>query len=262
MKQRIITAVIALLAAVPIVWIGGLPFELVISVLGLIGFMEAMQMARINVMSPEALIGSAAMLGLLLPASYYAYFRLTPLLLLSLCAFLLLIITVFSENKFSFERVGVVTLSALYVGLGGHYVIEIRQEGFWTILFVLAISWITDSGAYFVGRAIGKRKLAPHISPNKSVEGAVGGVIAAVIFSWIYGLFYQPFQLDVIGMSVLTLFVSLAGQLGDLVESALKRFYQVKDSGNILPGHGGVLDRFDSTLFGAVACHLMLIVLK
>lgn len=262
MLQRILTASIILCLFVPLVWFGGWAFESLIMLLVLIGFFETMHMANIRLNSPETIIGAVATLGLTLPAHYYSYLRLTPLLVLSLCAFLLLIITVFSENKFSFERVGVVTLGALYVGLGGHYIIVIRQEGFWTMLFILAIAWVTDSGAYIVGRACGKHKLAPHISPNKTIEGAVGGSVLAIVFGAIYYHLYVVFQLNLFGVLLLTLAVSVAGQLGDLVESALKRFYGVKDSGNLFPGHGGVLDRFDSTLFGAVACHVLLIILK
>ncbi|MBF0779582.1 MULTISPECIES: phosphatidate cytidylyltransferase [unclassified Granulicatella] len=262
MLQRILTAVAALVLLVPLVWFGGISFEIAIVGLVILAFLEIMQMANIRLKSPETIIGVVATVGLALPERYYTYFRISPLLLLSLCSFLLLIITVFSENKFSFERVGVVTLGALYVGLGGHYVLSIRQFGFLEMLFTLMITWVTDSGAYFVGRACGKRKLAPHISPNKTIEGSIGGVLLAVIFTLGFYMAYPVFHLDVVGVTFLGLSVSIAGQLGDLVESALKRFYSVKDSGQLFPGHGGVLDRFDSTLFSVVACHLLLIILR
>lgn len=262
MLQRILTALAAMVILIPTIWLGGIVFELVIMILVILAFLEIMQMAKIRLISPETIIGVIATIGLALPEKYYTYFRVTPLLILSLCSFLLLIITVFSENKFSFERVGVVTLGALYVGLGGHYVLDIRQAGFWATMFIFMLTWVTDSGAYFVGRACGKRKLAPHISPNKTIEGSIGGVISAGVFTLMFYTIYPIFQLDVIGILFLGLTVSVAGQLGDLVESALKRFYYVKDSGQLFPGHGGVLDRFDSTLFSVVACHLILLILR
>lgn len=124
-------------------------------------------------------------------------------------------------------------------------------------LLLFVISWITDAGAYFVGCSIGKHKLIPHLSPKKTVEGAVGGIIACVLLSLLY-----VFILDKIGLSIFggndylkILIVSLVGsvisQLGDFASSAIKREFNVKDFGKLLPGHGGVLDRFDSIIFVA-----------
>lgn len=259
MKQRIITALALLAVALPTVWVGGKLFEIVVMAVAAIGFLEIMQMAKIPVLSPESIIGVIATAGLSISSDTYAPFKMTPFLLLSTCAFFLLIITVFSENKFSFERVGVVTLAALYVGLGAHNVISIRHMGLPSMVFILLAIYTTDTGAYFVGRKFGKHKLAPHISPNKSVEGAVGGTLIATIVASSMMFVTMPFAIGQFELVLLACLVSVAGQMGDLVESALKRFYNVKDSGTILPGHGGILDRFDSILFGVVACQLFLV---
>jgi phosphatidate cytidylyltransferase len=103
---------------------------------------------------------------------------------------------------------------------------------------------------------MGKNKLWPEISPNKTIEGAVGGVLFAVIFAWIYHYFTGVLDNYII-VTFMTIFLSVFGQIGDLVESALKRQYQVKDSGTILPGHGGILDRFDSLLFVLPILHFL-----
>lgn len=108
--------------------------------------------------------------------------------------------------------------------------------------------WATDSGAYFIGKATGKRKLWPEISPNKTVEGSLGGVVCALIVAILFGLF-ADMNATVLTLMAITVILSIFGQLGDLVQSAFKRHFNVKDSGNILPGHGGILDRFDSLLF-------------
>jgi phosphatidate cytidylyltransferase len=110
------------------------------------------------------------------------------------------------------------------------------------------IVWTTDTAAYMVGRKFGKHKLWPVISPNKTWEGSIGAVIIAVIVTAIY-VNLAPVGGDKTSLINASFFLSIAGQMGDLVESAYKRFYGVKDSGKILPGHGGILDRFDSTLF-------------
>lgn len=108
--------------------------------------------------------------------------------------------------------------------------------------------WATDSGAYFIGKTMGKKKLWPDISPNKTVEGSIGGVICAIIVGVLFALF-TDIHAAIVTIIGITAVLSVFGQIGDLVQSAFKRHFNVKDSGNILPGHGGILDRFDSLLF-------------
>ncbi len=115
------------------------------------------------------------------------------------------------------------------------------------VVILFAIMWMNDTGAYFTGKALGKTKMAPKISPNKTWEGFAGGVLAAMIMVplVIYGLGYtfQGVWIIIIG------FIAVMGTVGDLMESKLKRYFGIKDSGNFFPGHGGVLDRMDSLLF-------------
>ena len=121
------------------------------------------------------------------------------------------------------------------------------------ILLVFVIVWITDSGAYFVGCSFGKHKLAPKLSPKKSIEGALGGLAAAIVGTMLFGLVLKLCGCWVHfgALALYGLLGSIAGQLGDLAFSAIKREYGVKDYSNLLPGHGGMLDRFDSTIFAA-----------
>lgn len=114
-------------------------------------------------------------------------------------------------------------------------------------LAMFTFIWSTDTGAFCVGSLIGKRKLFPRISPNKSWEGAIGGVIIAMIAGYIFSIFFDTMNsYEWVGMAFV---VAISGIFGDLVESLLKRTWGIKDSGNIMPGHGGFLDRFDSSLF-------------
>ena len=116
-------------------------------------------------------------------------------------------------------------------------------------IFVFLIIWGTDSFAYIFGRKFGKHKLAPDISPNKTIEGSIGGVIGSLGLGLLVVPFYNPVNFSVLEFVLLIVSLSVFGQLGDLVESAYKRQFNVKDSGKLFPGHGGVLDRFDSTFF-------------
>jgi phosphatidate cytidylyltransferase len=141
-----------------------------------------------------------------------------------------------------------VMLGVLYVFGAWRCAIDLRAISPYWILFALAINWVGDIAAFYVGRTFGKHKLSPHVSPKKSWEGAIGSVVGAIIF----GIVVQR-QLDlgisapqIVGLSVLC---NVAGQIGDLAESALKRGAGLKDSGTLLPGHGGFLDRLDSSLF-------------
>lgn len=114
------------------------------------------------------------------------------------------------------------------------------------VLFVCFLVWAADSGAYFAGKSLGKRKMAPHVSPNKTIEGLIGGIITALIVGWLFAGWFEIQFTSPIHMVIITLITVVISVLGDLVESMFKRVSGIKDSSNIIPGHGGVLDRIDS----------------
>lgn len=114
------------------------------------------------------------------------------------------------------------------------------------VLFVCFLVWAADSGAYFAGKSLGKRKMAPHVSPNKTIEGLIGGIITALIVGWLFAGWFAIQFTSPIHMVIITLITVVISVLGDLVESMFKRVSGIKDSSNIIPGHGGVLDRIDS----------------
>ncbi len=129
-------------------------------------------------------------------------------------------------------------------------------NGFFLICMVFLIQWMTDTGAYFVGSAFGRHKLMPKVSPKKSVEGAFGGILIAMIVLAVFNLIAEVLPMPLVLM--MTFFASILGQIGDLFESALKRWADVKDAGTLIPGHGGILDRFDSLFFIAPFCYYFL----
>lgn len=151
-------------------------------------------------------------------------------------------------------------LGAFYVGLPVLALVLLRShpEGFRVTLWTMAVVWACDSGAFFAGRAIGGPKLSPAISPNKTWSGAIGGVLAAVAFSAAYWLYNSDVQ-GGLALILISPLLAVLAQAGDLFESHLKRVAGVKDSGNILPGHGGLLDRLDGLVPVAPTVAIVLI---
>lgn len=252
MKQRIVTAIIAAAIFLPIVIIGGIPIIIAAYILASIALYELLKMRSLKIFSIPGVISLAVLWIFLLPKRfdnilYELSFSKVEFALLAVLLFLTY--TVATKNKFSFDDVAFSIMATLYVGMGFYYFIETREAGgILYIFYALFIIWATDSGAYFIGRALGRNKLSPEISPNKTIEGFIGGIFCAVIVAIAFVLF-TDIEASLFELVFITIFLSIFGQVGDLVESALKRHYNVKDSGTILPGHGGILDRFDSLLF-------------
>lgn len=256
MKQRILTAIVALIIFLPFLIYGKLPFALFVYLLATIGLLELLQMKKIKVFSVPAILAIVLLWGLLLTGNVFTDGLFTKTDATMLFVLFLLIYTVLVKNKFTFDDAGFVLLATIFTGMGFFYLIETRDSGLNYMFFVLLIIWATDTGAYFTGRFFGKRKLWPKISPNKTVEGALGGIVLACIVGLIFQLLY-PFDKPIAIIFIVTIAVSVFGQIGDLVESAFKRHFDVKDSGNILPGHGGILDRFDSLMFVLPLLHFI-----
>lgn len=259
MKTRILTAIFAAGIFLPLVIIGKTPFIILVYLLGTIALKELLKMKKIKILSIPGFIGFVFLWVLLIPHSFLlnsvstSFSKIESALIVVM---LLLIYTVISKNEFTFDDAGFIVLSTLYVGVGFYYLIETRMAGLSYVFFALFVIWATDSGAYFIGRAFGKRKLWPEISPNKTVAGFVGGVFSALLVGIIFQV-VSPLHPSLLVVLIVTIVTSLFGQMGDLVESALKRHYIVKDSGHILPGHGGILDRFDSLLFVLPILHFL-----
>ena len=190
----------------------------------------------------------------------------------------LFIYFVLSQN-FSVTNVGKALLVMIYVGFGSASIVLLRLIGVRFIVYMLLISTLTDTFAYFIGMKFGKHKMTPNISPKKSWEGAIGGSIVATIIASIFAMYYGDifvvgtflgdlfnssgektlldrlligsnisFEVQFLFVFILTFFATIVSQFGDLMASKLKRHYQIKDFGSIFPGHGGIMDRFDSVM--------------
>lgn len=162
---------------------------------------------------------------------------------------------VFGKSKLedALPASAVAVLATLYVGMLGGSLIRLHDDfahGWKLVFFLMLVVWLGDAGAYYVGRNFGKHKLSPRISPKKTVEGLAGGIATSVIAAFvIHFTFFKEFP--IVHAAIAGVLLSVAGVVGDLAESMWKRSAAVKDSGTLLPGHGGFLDRFDSIFFTA-----------
>lgn len=249
MRQRIITGIILMVTLVPIIFYGGWLFNLVIALLCTVGSMEVLRMAKINRKTVPSIITYIGLLSIVFydQISFFIPGHLSQEIAPLLAIMLLLVSTVIID-QYDFTKAGISTLAMFYLGLGGYAAVSVREADFTLFLFILLVVFTTDMGAYFIGSKIGKKKLVPKISPNKTVEGAVGGTVSALILAAIYLSFFS-FNYSYSSMLIIAIILSITGQFGDLIASRLKRHFEVKDAGDIFPGHGGVLDRFDSVLF-------------
>lgn len=259
MKQRIVTGIVAGAGFLLFVYLGGFAFHALLCVMALAGFRELVTISGTSHRSAAAIVGYAGVVLLAFPWQNGAYLLLGGESSVWLAMFAVMAAMVLSKNRIPIQQSSILFFGVVYIGLGFHYMAATRwlDDGlFWTLLLFACI-WLTDSGAYFTGRVLGKRPLWPAISPKKTVEGAIGGLVWAVIgalcFAWL-----RPELLSLPEGALLGCAIAVVGQMGDLIQSAYKRTFGVKDSGAILPGHGGVLDRCDSWLIVFPFVHLVL----
>ncbi|MDR0298639.1 MAG: phosphatidate cytidylyltransferase [Streptococcaceae bacterium] len=261
MKQRIITGVVAGAVFIVFLLLGGYFFQIFVGLLTFIALSELFKMKGIKFLTLEGILATLAALVLAMPfvANLLNMGANGPFILFAFFIFAMLVGTVFSKDGYNFENVAYPFFSAFYIGVGFQALNFARLAGIATVFYAILIVWATDSGAYFIGRQFGKHKLIPSVSPNKTVEGSIGGVVSAVVVSAIMiALFKSSLpDLPMWLLLILSAVFSCVAQLGDLVESGIKRHFEVKDSGTVLPGHGGILDRFDSMIFLLPLMHLL-----
>lgn len=200
----------------------------------------------------------AAGVGALLPLSFLAQDRLLIPFTMIVAIFLvaLMILFRFKDIRDAGSETAFLLMGFAYVALPlGHMVLLYAlPDGVKWIFLMLTIVMMGDSAAYYLGTAFGKRRLYPEVSPKKSIEGALGGLAGSIVGAFLVRLLYFP-ALTPVDCVAAALILGILGQLGDLFESLLKRSFGVKDSGNMVPGHGGILDRLDSILFAAPAAY-------
>lgn len=265
MKKRLLSAVIGLsLFAIVLCFYQTMVLDIAIALVTAIAVFEIFHSA--DALHEKGALFASILYSLIFPFSNLPNgfdFRgiLTMCYLFFLFALLLL-----RHEKLSVERLTFLAAMTLLLSYSFWTIVAIRDKfspyGLYYILMVFALAWICDAGAYFTGRALGKHKMVPKISPHKTIEGAVGGLVTNVLFAILLTvifvfLVYQDAQVSIVGWVVLVLLGSFLGIMGDLSASAIKRQLSIKDFGNLLPGHGGIIDRFDSLLFVSVTVYFV-----
>lgn len=265
MAIRIITSIVGIPILIFFVILGGAWLKAALLIVSLIGMYEFY-------MAVSKKLTIAHLFGFLMEIVYIFLIENTNIIYMHIAiivvALLMLSTLVFLYGKINIHDVAISAFGFLYVGFLISHIILIRNIDSMGIVIVwlpFICAWGSDTGAYFVGSTIGKRKLAPVLSPHKSVEGAIGGVVTAAILAGIYGYVAYLLQYTDYNMTVACVVFGAIGsifsQIGDLAASSVKRYTKIKDYGKIMPGHGGVLDRFDSVIFTTPIIYILTIIL-
>lgn len=262
-KDRLISGIILVLIALTTGIMGGGVFAITILAVSLVGLNEIYKIVEIQNKLP-------GFLGYLSTIICYGalYLGYQDILMLSSLMFLILLMAayVFTFPRYKSNQIVTAFFGYVYVSIMLSFLLQTRmlESGVFTVWLVFLCSWGCDTSAYCVGMLFGKRKLAPILSPKKSVEGAVGGVIGAAAFGFLYAVCVNKFSsIEVSGIlyALICANGAMISMIGDLAASAIKRDNDIKDYGNLIPGHGGVLDRFDSVIFTAPVIYYLVLYL-
>jgi phosphatidate cytidylyltransferase len=267
--RRVGFAAVAIPLALAVVWYGGVPLALLLAVIGALGARELFDLAARQGVRPLRLFGLASAAALA-PITYVAVVappvRATMLAALPyasaiwLIALLILLLASRAPTETPLSAAAVTLFAVAYTSALPAFLLAIRHNRFperswagaWLVFFPLVVTWICDTAAMFGGRAIGGPKLAPTVSPGKTWSGSTAGVVGGTLMAPVFGSLIFPrvgLAVPLWQLIVIAGLLSLIGQIGDLTESLFKREVGVKDSSHLIPGHGGVLDRFDSLYF-------------
>jgi len=248
MKQRIITALLLIAVALPCIIVGGTIFKALVGIVLLLATYELLKLIQthVNNIIVDIVVYLFSIIVFLFDKNMMISIN------YAICFLIVLFtLSIFFENFLITDVFFLFTMVIfIVVGINGATFLRL-EHGLFSLLFVVFATYGSDTGAYFVGVNIGKHKLIPRLSPNKTVEGSIGGIIFGSLLASIFAYFFEipiPYNQEI----VLAIVLTITAQIGDLTFSNIKRYYQIKDFSNLLPGHGGILDRVDSLVFNIV----------
>ena len=264
-RTRLISGIILLAIAIGVIVLGGDLLFATLLVISLIGTMELSRIVKVNKALPGVLAYLCTVVFYLL-----LYFELEQFQLMLFIVYLMLLMAtyVFAFPKYSTEQIAVPFLGLFYVSIMLSYIYQVRilEDGALIVWLIFIGAWGSDTCAYCVGVLFGKHKIAPVLSPKKSLEGCIGGVVGAAAIGAIYALITKDYITEVsnpiLAFAVIGAASSVISQIGDLAASAIKRNHDIKDYGKLIPGHGGILDRFDSIIFTAPIVYYLSVLLR
>ncbi len=266
MKTRILSALLLILICVPLLVIGGIPFDILVLLVSIMALYEIFKVRKTKKKIPFGMELCSYILVAFLTMNNYQSTNLVISIDYRLVAFMIFfllfpIVFINDNKKYNVDDALFLIGATLFIGLSLNMVILLRNYDLNYVLYVLLISCITDTFALVTGTLIGRNKVCPKISPKKTIEGCVGGSVMGTAVSVIFFITCINPSIKLSIIIGVTFILTIIGQIGDLVFSAIKRYYGLKDFSNLIPGHGGVLDRLDSSIFVVLGLLLFMVIL-
>lgn len=256
MKKRIISAIIMSLIFIPLLLIGNLPFVIFVTILGIGAVYELLKLKPNLPLIIKILTYIETILLILMDKLKFTN-NISLVLIIMLLVNLSLLVFIDDKDKYNYKDAFYLLGLVLFLGLSFRNFIYLRDDSLYILVYLLLITVVTDSFALFTGKLLGKHKLAPNISPNKTIEGSIGGSLFGTISASIFYLLVINNKYVFLTI-ITTLLLTIIGQLGDLIKSSIKRYENIKDFSNLIPGHGGIIDRLDSIIFVMMAYILIM----
>ena len=273
-KERTISSIILVIVALAALIPGGVILAAVLYAISVIGFLELTKACGVREKTDDGRykgINAFEIMGIMMITCYYLVTYFTKdtsytVMVMILAFIAMMFVYVFGFPKFTAEQVMCTYFSFIYAPVMLSFIFLTREidNGIYLVWMVFICSWISDTFAYLTGIMIGKHKLAPKLSPKKSIEGSIGGIVGAALVGAAFGAYMD--SVLIIGNLAIVLAIvggvgSVISQVGDLAASAIKRNHGIKDYGKLIPGHGGIMDRFDSVIFTAPITYFLLMLL-
>ena len=245
MRKRIISAAILLMIFAPMIALGGNLFKVGITITGILTFRDLLLLIKKENSVPLAIeIISYALVGGLIISSEYFMAVLAGIFIVMFVPMLFL-----KDKEYNFDTATRIICSIILIGYAFNILYNLRDVSLHSFIYLALIPIITDTCAFVGGKLLGKHKLSPKISPNKTIEGSIAGLLLGSLLPTIYYICFVDQSESFFDILIVSIILSILGQIGDLVFSAIKRRFNVKDYSKLIPGHGGLLDLFDSLVF-------------